>query len=56
MSYWSASGSYRVFRGGSWFLGPRGARVAYRSNITPVLRNRSLGFRLVRRCSCSSAA
>ena len=43
-----ASGSFRVFRGGSWGLGPRSARVAYRSSSAPGLRGSRLGVRLLR--------
>ena len=43
-----ASGSYRVYRGGCWSLGPRAARVAYRSSITPGYRSYDLGVRLLR--------
>jgi len=49
-------GSNRVYRGGSWGSVPQGARVANRNNFTPDNRNYFLGVRLVRRCSCSSAA
>ena len=40
--------SHRVNRGGSWFVVPRGARVAYRDSGAPVRRFNDLGFRLVR--------
>jgi formylglycine-generating enzyme required for sulfatase activity len=43
-----ASGSNRVLRGGSWDLGPRHARVAYRSDDPPARRGSDLGFRLLR--------
>ena len=42
-----ATGTYRVLRGGSWFLTPSGARVAFRNDGTPGARNGSFGFRLV---------
>ena len=42
------SGSYRVYRGGSWFTGARNARSAYRNGNAPGRRNISIGFRLVR--------
>jgi sulfatase modifying factor 1 len=42
------SGSSRVSRGGSWSNFARSCRSAYRSEITPSNRNRSIGFRLVR--------
>jgi formylglycine-generating enzyme required for sulfatase activity len=44
------SGSYRVFRGGSWGIYAQYCRVANRSNNSPGLRNSYLGFRL----ACSS--
>ena len=40
------SGSYRVFRGGSWSGSARYCRVSYRNNNTPDLRSLNLGFRL----------
>jgi formylglycine-generating enzyme required for sulfatase activity len=43
------SESYRVTRGGSWFYGPRNARVANRDYDAPGYRYDTLGFRLVRR-------
>ncbi|NUO02952.1 MAG: formylglycine-generating enzyme family protein, partial [Saprospiraceae bacterium] len=43
-----ASGSYRVFRGGSWYVYPRYCRVAYRFGGTPDYRYSSVGFRLAR--------
>ncbi|TAN58880.1 MAG: formylglycine-generating enzyme family protein [Rhodospirillales bacterium] len=39
---------FRVIRGGSWNDGPRYHRSANRSYVTPVFRNRDLGFRLAR--------
>ena len=42
------SGTYRVYRGGSWYSYPRNARVARRYGYEPDYRNRSLGLRLVR--------
>ena len=42
------SGTYRVYRGGSWGSIPRNARVANRFRSTPDIRNRDLGLRLVR--------
>lgn len=42
-----ASGTRRVFRGGSWFYDPRGARVTYRDFAAPDYRSSYLGFRLV---------
>ena len=43
-----SSGSYRVFRGGSWYYYARGCRSAYRSRDTPDGRYDSLGFRVLR--------
>jgi formylglycine-generating enzyme required for sulfatase activity len=43
-----ASGSIRVFRGGSWSGGPPSARVAFRYDFSPAYRDVFLGFRLVR--------
>jgi formylglycine-generating enzyme required for sulfatase activity len=42
------SGPFRVYRGGSWYVDPRGARVAYRDRYTPGTRYDHLGLRLVR--------
>ena len=50
MSFWLASESRRVYRGSSWFVAPRFARVAFRSSGIPVRCGSALGFRLVRRC------
>ena len=44
----ASSGSLRVFRGGSWGLSARYARVAYRDGGGPALRYHGLGFRLAR--------
>jgi formylglycine-generating enzyme required for sulfatase activity len=41
-----AIGSYRVFRGGSWYDYARGARSAYRYDDTPGVRSSFVGFRL----------
>jgi formylglycine-generating enzyme required for sulfatase activity len=41
-----ASGSDRVFRGGSWCDAARNCRAAYRLDLTPIFRCVSLGFRL----------
>jgi formylglycine-generating enzyme required for sulfatase activity len=46
-----ASGSARVYRGGSWFNVPRIARVAHRVTGTPGNRGDYLGFRLIRTAS-----
>ena len=42
----ASSGSYRVFRGGSWFNDARYCRSSYRSNGAPVYRHFGLGLRL----------
>ena len=44
----SASGSYRVLRGGSWHGNADGCSVCYRDNNTPGHRGYDLGFRVVR--------
>lgn len=41
---------YRVDRGGSRFIDPRYARVAFRGSSSPCDRSNDLGFRLLRRC------
>ena len=41
------SGSYRVYRGGSWFNGAQGCRSANRRRDTPDVRFGNLGFRPV---------
>jgi formylglycine-generating enzyme required for sulfatase activity len=43
-----ASGSLRVYRGGSWLIGARSCRSASRYNGAPGYRYVSLGFRLLR--------
>ena len=43
----SASGSYRVFRGGSWYYISRYCRSAFRNGYYPNNSNNSLGFRIV---------
>ena len=43
-----ASGSYRVYRGGSWLGVPRSARVAVRRSNSPGNRSDDLGVRLLR--------
>jgi formylglycine-generating enzyme required for sulfatase activity len=40
-------GSFRVFRGGSWYNSAQRCRSALRSGLSPDLRNSFLGFRLV---------
>lgn len=42
-----ASGTKRIFRGGSWFYDQRGARTTYRDFATPDFSSSYLGFRLV---------
>ncbi len=42
------SGSYRVWRGGSWYNNPANVRCANRSYFTPDLRGLNIGFRLAR--------
>ena len=42
-----SSGSFRVFRGGSWFDGVRNCRVSNRHNHVPSFSDRYLGLRLV---------
>ena len=42
----SNTGSYRVFRGGSWGLNARYCRVSHRNYFTPTSRNYDLGLRL----------
>jgi len=39
-------GSYRVLRGGSWYLDAQTCRVSIRNDFTPEYRNSNLGFRL----------
>jgi formylglycine-generating enzyme required for sulfatase activity len=46
-----ASGSYRVYRGGSWSNVPRSVRVALRNYSTPGGRINFLGVRLLRTAS-----
>ncbi|MFN8349049.1 MAG: formylglycine-generating enzyme family protein [Spirosomataceae bacterium] len=42
-----ATGTYRVYRGGSWYNDAQGCRTSYRHGDTPGLRSYSVGFRLV---------
>jgi formylglycine-generating enzyme required for sulfatase activity len=44
----AASGSFRVFRGGGWFIFARACRSAYRSGDSPGFRFHYLGFRVLR--------
>lgn len=41
-------GPLRVYRGGSWYFTPAGARVALRYGVTPGNRYDLLGVRIVR--------
>lgn len=41
------SGSYRVYRGGSWYCGARYCRVSYRYYYSPDYRDTGFGLRLV---------
>ena len=50
------SGSFRTFRGGSWFHGPTTIRSASRWRVEPDRRFSDLGFRLVRVDSADPAA
>jgi formylglycine-generating enzyme required for sulfatase activity len=43
-----ASGSYRVFRGGSWYNSANYCRVAFRGNGNPSSTNNGIGFRVAR--------
>ncbi|OWY18165.1 hypothetical protein C7N43_37875 [Sphingobacteriales bacterium UPWRP_1] len=42
-----ASGTYRVLRGGCWYINPRYCRTAYRSSNTPGYRHYYCGFRVL---------
>jgi formylglycine-generating enzyme required for sulfatase activity len=44
----AASGSYRVYRGGGWFLISDYCHSAYRFRLTPDYRISYLGFRVLR--------
>jgi len=44
----STSGSGRVSRGGSWWFSANCASVSYRGDFNPCIRDRDLGFRVVR--------
>jgi len=44
----ASTGAHRVKRGGSWLDNGQVLRSAYRYNSDPSIRNRDLGFRLVR--------
>ena len=41
-----ASGSYKVYRGGSWYFDARYARVSQRNHHTPTFSNYNIGLRL----------
>ena len=43
---YDSSGSYRVYRGGSWYYYARFCRVSYRNFSTPSFRNYLIGLRL----------
>ena len=43
-----ASGTDRVFRGGSWFCSATSVRVSFRAHNTPAVRYDNFGFRVVR--------
>ena len=43
----SSSGSYRVFRGGSWNLNLEAMRASFRNSKSPGFRDYGVGFRLV---------
>lgn len=47
----AASGSYRVYRGGSWYNSANYASVSYRGSNFPSYRYYNLGFRVVRSSS-----
>ena len=40
--------SYRVDRGGCWFVLARGARVSFRGSVHPVGEDGTLGFRIAK--------
>jgi formylglycine-generating enzyme required for sulfatase activity len=42
----ASTGSYRVIRGGSWYVNAGHCRVSFRSYCTPDSRSNNLGFRL----------
>ncbi|GHU49950.1 hypothetical protein FACS1894200_09150 [Spirochaetia bacterium] len=44
----AASGSYRVLRGGSWFISAQYLRSAYRGSADPTFGFIDYGFRLAR--------
>jgi len=44
----TSGGSFRVFRGGSWYSGPWDVRCANRFGVDPGVRNDDVGFRLLR--------
>jgi len=44
----AANGTGRVYRGGSWFYGPKYLRAAYRASLSATGRSNDLGFRCAR--------
>ena len=44
----ASSGSYRVYRGGSWYNSASIASVSFRNRDTPTTRSSSMGFRVCR--------
>lgn len=42
-----SSGSFRVYRGGSWYFNARRCRVSARRGYSPINRDNDLGFRVV---------
>jgi formylglycine-generating enzyme required for sulfatase activity len=44
----TTSGTFRVFRGGSWYYGAVSSRVADRNGTDPSAANDALGFRVLR--------
>jgi len=44
------SGSFRVFRGGSWDYSAYNCEVTYRYDSDPFRRINDIGFRVLRRC------
>ncbi len=42
------SGSFRVYRGGGWFIGAESCRSVSRYSVTPDQHNNALGFRVLK--------